>query len=68
MGPHTMMLTRFLADWRIDILHMDQPVQYDVASMEATYNPTKVDELHGKHGLEDTQVERADSRVTRHFM
>ncbi|KUI73207.1 Sarcosine/dimethylglycine N-methyltransferase [Cytospora mali] len=39
------------------ILHVDPPVQYDTASMEATYNPAKVDELHAKYGLEDTQIE-----------
>lgn len=39
------------------ILHMDPPVQYDAASMEATYNPGRVNEFHAKYGLEDTQVE-----------
>ncbi|ROV95972.1 hypothetical protein VMCG_07973 [Cytospora schulzeri] len=39
------------------VLHMDPPVQYDAASMEATYNPAKMDELHAKYGLEDTQIE-----------
>lgn len=38
-------------------LHIDPPIQYDAASMEATYKLAKVAELHAKYGLEDTQVE-----------
>ncbi|KAK7742381.1 hypothetical protein SLS53_004526 [Cytospora paraplurivora] len=39
------------------VIHIDPPVQYDASSMEATYNPAKVDELHAKYGLEGTRIE-----------
>lgn len=38
-------------------LHVDPPIEFEAASMEVTYDPSKMNEFHSRYGLEATQVE-----------
>lgn len=51
----------FLAACCIAIfIHVDLPVEYDVASMDVTHDPTKMEEFNPKYGLQDTRIEPWD--------
>lgn len=38
------------------VVNVDPPATFDAATMEATYNPAKMEETHARYGLEDTKV------------
>jgi hypothetical protein len=43
-------------------LHVDpEPVSYDGASMEVTYEPALIAGFHSRYGLEETEMEPAES-------
>ncbi|KAJ4423901.1 hypothetical protein N0V82_001487 [Gnomoniopsis sp. IMI 355080] len=38
------------------VVNVDPPATFDAATMEATYNPSKVEETHARYGLVDTKI------------
>lgn len=39
------------------VVHIDPPVQFDAGSMEVTYDPAKMHDLHAGYGLVNTEIE-----------
>lgn len=38
------------------VVHVERPAVFDAATMEATYNPAKIEETHARYGLGDTRI------------